>query len=48
MSDVTRGLIECYLAGEVKPGHSPMPRIPKDDTSVIDEVAAKVHDAVGD
>ena len=50
MSDVTRGLIESYLAGEVNPGHSPMPRIPRepveDSVSVIDQVAAMVHDAV--
>ncbi len=45
-----RGLIESYLAGEVHPGHSPMPRIerPREymESSVIDEVAALVHDAV--
>ncbi len=50
MSDVTRGLIESYLAGEVHPSHSPMPRIPRETveegTSVIDQVAAMVHDAV--
>ncbi len=50
MSEVTRGLIQSYLAEEVDPAPYPMPREPRvrlvPSSSVIDEVAAKVHDAV--